>query len=669
MRRRPKLRFWAVNRDVGTFGQEAGSRARIANYVVGQPEDSPEPEKTLTRLHMLDDFRPSWNLDFSPDGRRVVYYSLGRPDTTVPPGLVVRSLVSESPVVGTEPMVLLHEDGAAYYQPKWSPDGKWIAFLRNEFPKGDGAPSNDMDVYLISATGGEKRFLASTDSEEQDRLSWSPDSSQLAFAKRKGKNADIFVVSIVTGKVRPFTTDGKENIEPVWSGDGRWITYLSKRGPWFTGRQWWIQELDGGKPRILKGSDHGPLLYSPDGEWLIYLSRTSDRPHGFYASRFTFQGELTGEPVLLKTTVSNNYGKPIKWTTDGKIITLEPDDSEKTYALSIEEGKKRLMGSEARLLSFHEYVQWLSDGTRLFLSSRTDRSPCFFDIEKGLVTPLPIPLPEGMLFGESAISPDEKRIAFVRFEIKKQTDESSPELPIMNVHLHIAEAKGGISRHVTRTGSPLVHPRWSPDRQKIAFINAEFSEQGIVESKLCVAYVTTGEVRTLAESELYMDPAWSPDGKMLAFLSMKNKGKGFDPDEMQGDIYAIPATGGTPKRITNTPENEMVIAWTPDGKRITFEIHGETWIASIDGGNPTKLKRGYIPSSWSSDGQSYFAFGDRGELLRVFLDGTTSLELPIPVSMDARPLSMSPDGETILYQRIDSGTQCWKIDVSHLASR
>lgn len=91
--------------------------------------------------------------------------------------------------------------------------------------------------------------------------------------------------------------------------------------------------------------------------------------------------------------------------------------------------------------------------------------------------------------------------------------------------------------------------------------------------------------------------------------------------------------------------------------------------ASIDGGGPTKLKRGYIPSSWSSDGQSYLAFGDHGELVRVFLDGTTSIEQPIPVPTDARPLSMSPDGKTVLYQQIDAGTQCWMIDTSHFVSR
>ena len=115
---------------------------------------------------------------------------------------------------------------------------------------------------------------------------------------------------------------------------------------------------------------------------------------------------------------------------------------------------------------------------------------------------------------------------------------------------------------------------------------------------------------------------------------------------------------------------------------------------SIDGGNPQKLERGYIPSSWASDGASwasdetsYLAFeyktllsqlkdgGYSGELQRVYLDGVTTpiltLERPVQVQVppDARPLSMSPDGETILFQQRDVGTLCWRLDVSHLVGQ
>ena len=141
---------------------------------------------------------------------------------------------------------------------------------------------------------------------------------------------------------------------------------------------------------------------------------------------------------------------------------------------------------------------------------------------------------------------------------------------------------------------------------------------------------------------------------MLAYLRLREKGKRFNPEDMEGDLYVVPATGGESKRITNSPEKEMWVSWTPDGKWLTFMIEGEAWVASIDGGEPKKLQRNYIPSSWSSDGTSYLAFGPHGELQRVYLNETASSELPARVPPDARPISMSPNGETILYRQITS---------------
>ncbi len=166
--------------------------------------------------------------------------------------------------------------------------------------------------------------------------------------------------------------------------------------------------------------------------------------------------------------------------------------------------------------------------------------------------------------------------------------------------------------------------------------------------------------------------------------ALKKKEKGLDLDEMEGDIYVVPASGGDSKQVANTPGKEINISWTPDGKQLTFQLviqgavnQEEVWVASINGGEAKKLQRGYIPSSWSSDSMSYLAFGRNGELQRVSLDGTSSpspifasertVALHVPAT--ARPLSMSPDGDTILYQQIDSGTQCWSIDVSHLVGQ
>jgi Tol biopolymer transport system component len=53
------------------------------------------------------------------------------------------------------------------------------------------------------------------------------------------------------------------------------------------------------------------------------------------------------------------------------------------------------------------------------------------------------------------------------------------------------------------------------------------------------------------------EPAWSPDGLQLAF-------------SRSGDVYVMPATGGTLLNLTNHPAADASPAWSPDGGRIAF---------------------------------------------------------------------------------------------------
>src|SRR5579871_3678132 len=56
-------------------------------------------------------------------------------------------------------------------------------------------------------------------------------------------------------------------------------------------------------------------------------------------------------------------------------------------------------------------------------------------------------------------------------------------------------------------------------------------------------------------------PSFSPDGKWIAFTGE------YDGN---GDVYVMPAEGGTPKRLTWHPGYDAVVGWTPDGKKIIF---------------------------------------------------------------------------------------------------
>ena len=658
----------ADTQDDGDFGQKPKPRQTPAAIGEGEESEQPNAELTLTRIHIPDDLRRTWNVDISPDGTKMVYDA--RTDSGYQ--LTVRLLVDASTDVSPERTVLLQEMTASHVNPKWSPDGKWIAFYRHEYSLKPENP-NIINVYLIPAAGGEMRFLAKTDSQEHpDGLSWSPDSKELAFVKWNGKKADIYIVSIDTGAVRPFTTDGKENTRPSWSPDGKWLFYSSRRGIWFgDSRRVWRQPVDGGKAIVNKRLDD-PLIHSPDGKWVAYTSWLPDGKSGFIATRINEQGELTGEPILLKEARLQVGAKPLRWTPDGQLIVLQEDYREMTYALNIKNGEQRRVSSDP-VLAF-EYAQWLSDGKHLFVVSGKDQRPGFFDIETGQFTEFPIERPEGRRFGEFTLSRDEKWVAFVQTHLKTP-QEAFPEQLEASTYLYIMPVTGGTPKQVTRTEFFVFNPRWSPDGQKIAFFNAKIVAPEGPKFQLCVVSVSDGQVSTVTDSELGMEPTWSPDGTMLAYLQLKAKGNIFNPDEMDGDLYIVPAAGGEPKRITNTPEQEMKISWMPGEKRLTFKIGGETWMVSTDGGEPKKLQRGYISSSWASDGRSYLAFGPNGGLQQVSLDGVTTPiftsghPVQIQVPTNARPLSMSPDGETILFQQIESGTQCWKIDVSHLVGQ
>ena len=697
----------ADTQDDGDFGQKPKPLQTPA--AIGEGEEIDEKEIAITGIHLPDDF--SGDVDISPDGTHLVYTLSIRNESNLTQ-IVLYPLVTLDASTPTKRRVILEErrETAVYMYPKWSPDGKWIAFYRlgHKIPETEEL-GKDTGLYLISAAGGEMRFFAQTHIGRypdgvttSDGLSWSPDSRQLAFLRWNGKEKrDIYIVALDTGEVRPLTTDGKEKNPEFWSPDGKWFYYSSDQGGWFSPRLR-RQPVDGGKAIGIKGFDpvgSGPPIHSPDRKWLAYTGDLPDGKSGFIATRINEQGELAGKPILLKEAKLNASNKALRWTPDGKLIILQEDHRKMIYALNIKNGEQRRVSSDPAFA--FEHAQWLSDGKRLFLMSRENQPPGFFDIETGQFTALPIELPEGSRFGQSTLSPDEKWVAFVQTHVKTP-QETFPEQFEARAYLYIMPMNEGTSKPVvSSTESFILNPRWSPDGQKITFLNTQFGVSGL-KSQLCVVFVSDGQVKTLIDSELCMESAWSPDGTMLAYLQLKPKGNLFDVDKMDGDLYIVPATGGESKRITNTPEKEMEISWIPDGKQLTFKIHGETWVVSIDGGNPQKLERGYIPSSWASDGKSYLAFGHRGELQRVspisrydqfrmsspFSPLTSqkdrasqippskvspifTSERPVQVQVppDARPLSMSPDGETILFRQIESGTQCWKIDVSHLVGQ
>ncbi|MFA4940753.1 winged helix-turn-helix domain-containing protein [Brevundimonas sp.] len=118
--------------------------------------------------------------------------------------------------------------------------------------------------------------------------------------------------------------------------------------------------------------------------------------------------------------------------------------------------------------------------------------------------------------------------------------------------------------------------------------------------------LATEAVRPLtSDTGVETHPALSPDGRMVAYAG----GAGFGA---QRDIFLRGVGDGTPIRLTDTPEDEMAPAWSPDGRRLAFvrRISGapcQILVAPVPQGEPRVVGHCSVESmtrlAWTRDGE------------------------------------------------------------------
>jgi dipeptidyl aminopeptidase/acylaminoacyl peptidase len=189
----------------------------------------------------------------SPDGRQVVV-AVSRIDLAAD---TYRSELWTAPTDGSAPLRRL-TNGPRDMQPVYSPDGRWLAFLRAET---GGKP----ELHVLPAHGGESRRLTEHPLGV-DAPAWAPDSATIAYSARVpepgrygtdpditpekepprrithrkyrldnvgftiDRRAQIFTVDITDGATPVQLTDGDyDHVDPTWSPDGRWLAFASGR--------------------------------------------------------------------------------------------------------------------------------------------------------------------------------------------------------------------------------------------------------------------------------------------------------------------------------------------------------------------------------------------------------------------------------------------------------
>jgi tricorn protease len=406
--------------------------------------------------------------------------------------------------------------------PKFSPDGKWIAFTAQY----DG----NFNVYVMPATGGQPK-----------QLTFWPDVGEIPA--RMGANNEVI----------------------TWTPDSKSIVFLSREGAfntWF-GRLWKVS-VDGGLPERLPLFRGGLTSYSPDGTKIAYNPifrnfRTWKRYRGGMA-----------QDILIYDLAHNTFQRvPHADATD----TFPMWHGNAIYFASDRGAGQRLNlyrydigGSQVtQLTHFSDFdVEWpsLGPGAIVFQNGGYLYT---YDLANNKTTKLTIQLPGDRDLARTEwknvassiqsfdISPDGKRGVF----------EARGDV-------FTVPAEHGSIRNLTRTpGIWEREPSWSPDGKWVAYLSDRSGEYEL--------YIAPGdgmgkEVRVTSDGSMFRyAPVWSPDSSKLLFSDKDLR------------LWYVDVNQKKPVLIDQASYGEITdYSWSPDSRWVAYSKPAENTYGVIE---------------------------------------------------------------------------------------
>ena len=235
--------------------------------------------------------------------------------------------------------------------PRWSPDGKRIAFVSSR----DG----NCEIYVMGADGSSPVNVTRTEFDEV-HPSWSPDGERIVVASDEAGGADLVVIDAATGERTLLTDGGLIHNYPDWSPGGGLIAFSGGQSPAGPGS---IHELHivsegGGTPKAL--TDFDSLLAAP--EWSPSGSRLAFHNQGDPFSVWIAQadGSSPEETAL---------GGHLSWSPDGDSIVFDREEDDgvvNLLTLDLVSGSEELL-VESRWVD--ALPDWSPDGESIVFTS------------------------------------------------------------------------------------------------------------------------------------------------------------------------------------------------------------------------------------------------------------------------------------------------------------
>ena len=333
-------------------------------------ESAPKPASSTPRNITIDDYfqiRDVSQPELSPDGQWVAYAVRTR---------MLKEDKNEQRLWmvsthGGDPISMTAE-GVSSSHPRWSPDGKYLAFLSSR-------NNGKTQVWLLNRLGGEATHLTDTP-QGVDDFEWSPDSTRLVLILRDPKPEDLeaakdkdkdkpaaapkpktpppfvidrlqfkrdtvgyldrrrthlYVFDVASKKTTQVTSGDFDDSEPAWSPDGLSLAFSSNRSTPDPDRTYnsdiWVvaaSNTDKGAHLTQITSNPGPdrsPAWSPDGKWIAFISQTDLKAMIYATHHLAVAPSSGGEAKVLTLAFDRSIRRP-RFSADGRSIYFIADD-------------------------------------------------------------------------------------------------------------------------------------------------------------------------------------------------------------------------------------------------------------------------------------------------------------------------------------------------------